>query len=261
MHKSLTTERRRARARRRGQLRRRRAVALVLFVTLIVIAVWAAYAIPTDTPARVPAAAALPTFTQSARPSQSLVVAHLEGAPVLMPVPQQATTAIAYQPVEQTNTVPFSPTGDLVSGGSISQRLADIFAGGGGVQYYVMSGSGADSSSSTSGLDIGAVPGSPVVSPVSGKVVTIKDYSILGRYNDVEVDIQLADDPSLVLMITHLADPRVHLGDDVQAGDTPLGAVRGFPSSLDQPLSQFTSDSGDHLQLVALRITPDLAGF
>ncbi len=260
MHNSLTTRRRRAKALRRGQLRRRRAVALVVLVTLIVLAVWAAYAIPAETPARIPASAALPTFGQSGPPARSIVVAQLEGVDVIMPVAANDSTAIAYHPVENSSTVPFSPTGDRVSGGSIGQRLADIFAGGGGLQYYLMSGSGADTSSSTSGLDIGAVPGSAVTSPVSGKVVAVKQYSILGRYGDVELDVQLADDPSLVLMITHLAKPRVQIGDVVQAGDTQLGTVRGFPVTLEQSLSQYTSDAGDHLQLVALRVKPDLAG-
>ena len=45
----------------------------------------------------------------------------------------------------------------------------------------------------------------------------------------------------------------------VQRGTTALGAVRGFPAALDQALSQYTSDTGDHVQLVVLRVTPELA--
>jgi len=46
----------------------------------------------------------------------------------------------------------------------------------------------------------------------------------------------------------------------VQRGTTTLGSVRGFPSALDQALSQYTSDNGDHVQLVMLRMTTGLAG-
>jgi len=123
-----------------------------------------------------------------------------------------------------------------------------------------MAGAGGESSPSTAGLDIGAVPGSPVISPVDGKVAAIKKYSILGRYNDVEIDIRLADDPSLLLLVTHIAKPKVQIGDVVQRGTTTLGSVRGFPSALDQALSQYTSDNGDHVQLVMLRMTTGLAG-
>jgi murein DD-endopeptidase MepM/ murein hydrolase activator NlpD len=247
MHTSPANQRRRGQARRRNRIRRRRVVALVVFVTLISVAVWVAYAIPGQTPARVPQGAAQPT-------------ARVEGVEVLLPVAQQATTAVAFHPVDNADAASFAPVGDRLGGGDLGQKLADIFAGGGGVQYYLMGGDGGDQSSSTAGLDVGAVPGSPVVSPVDGKVTAIKKYSILGRHNDVEIDIRLAGDPSLLLVVTHLAGPKVEIGEVVQRGTTQLGVVRGFPASLDQALSQYTSDNGDHVQLMTLHVAPDLTG-
>jgi len=260
MHRSPATRRRRDKVRRRDQIKRRRAVALAALVTLIVVAVWAAYAIPGQTPARIPEAAAQPTFGAGTPAAGELVVARVENVDILLPVAREVTTAVAYHPVENTDTVPFSPAGDRLGGGSLGEKLADIFATGGGVQYYLMDGNGSDRSSSTSGLDVGAVPGSPVVSPVSGKVVGIKKYSLLGRYDDVEIDIRLASDPSLLLVVTHIARPKVDIGQVVSRGETVLGAVRGFPAGLDQALSHYTSDAGDHVQLVMLRVTPELAG-
>jgi murein DD-endopeptidase MepM/ murein hydrolase activator NlpD len=260
MHTSLTHEQRRAKTLRRGHIRRRRAAALVVLATLIALAVWAAYAIPSETPAHVPAAAALPTVGQSTPSPEVLVLARLEGVEVLMPVAREVSTAVAYHAVDNAHTAPFSPAGDLVSGGSIGQRLGEIFAEGGGLQYYQMEGDGGDVSAPTAGVDVGAVPGSTVTSPVSGRVISVKNYSILGRYADVEVDVQLAEDPSLVLMVTHLAKIQVEIGDTISAGDTALGVVRGFPTPLDQALSRYTSDVGDHVQLIALRVTPDIAG-
>ena len=259
MHRSPASQRRRAKVRRRDQIRRRRAVALAVLVTLIVLAVWAAYAIPGETPARVPQSAAMPTADGS--PSGAgVVVAQVEGLDVVLPVAREVTTAVAYHPVDNAGTVPFAPAGDRVSGGSLGQQLADIFAGGGTVQYYLMPGAGGERSSSTAGLDVGAVPGSAVASPVDGKVTAIKVYSILGRYTDVEMDIQLAQDPSLLLVLTHLTRPKVQIGDVVARGETVLGAVRGFPTTLDQALSRYTSDTGDHVQMMVLRVTPELAG-
>ena len=78
---------------------------------------------------------------------------------------------------------------------------------------------------------------------------------------DYEVDIQLSEDPSLLLVVTHLRKPRAKIGDDVRAGQTVLGRLRGFPKVVQQDLRQYTADAGDHLQLVVLRITPNLAGF
>ena len=157
--------------------------------------------------------------------------------------------------------MPFSPLGERVNSPTLASKVADIFTGGGGPRYYLMSGDGSDGSSSTSGLDIGAVPGVFVYSPVDGRVTAVKPYELLGRYADCEVDIQLSDDPSLLLVVTHLKKPRVKIGDDVRAGQTVLGRLRGFPTVVQQDLRQYTADAGDHLQLVMLRITPNLAGF
>src|SRR5450756_612777 len=180
MHRSPASQRRRAKVRRRDQIRRRRAVTLAVLVTLIVLAVWAAYAIPGQTPARVPQSAAMPTVDGSPAGAGDVVVAQVEG------------------------------------------------------------------------LDVGAVPGSAVVSPADGKVTAIKKYRILGRYWDVEMHVQLAHDPSLLLVLTHLTRPKVEIGDVVARGDTLLGAVRGFPATLDQALSRYTSDTGDHVQMLSL---------
>jgi hypothetical protein len=247
--------------RRRNQILRRRVIALAVLVALIVLAVWAAYAIPGETPARVPQSAAMPAADTSPGDAGQDVVASVEGVELVLPVARDVTTAIAYHPVEYQDTVPFAPAGERLGGGGLGEALADAFAGGGGVQYYLMDGTGTQSSPATSGLDVGAVPGSPVVSPVDGKVTAIKQYRVLGRYPDVEIDIQLAGDPSLLLVVTHITDPQVVLGDVVARGESVLGAVRGFPGSLDQALSRYTSDTGDHVQLMTLRVTPDLAGY
>ncbi|HMK91361.1 MAG TPA: hypothetical protein VK576_00025 [Thermoleophilia bacterium] len=229
-------------------------------MTLISIAVWVAYAIPGQTPARVPQSAVEPTFGTTGRSGESIVVAQVEGVDLLLPVAQQSTTAVAFHPVDNADTVGFTPVGDRLGGGTIGQKLADIFAGGGGLQYYLMSGQGGEQSSSTAGLDIGAVPGSQVVCPVDGKITAIKKYQMLGRYPDVEIDVRLSSDPSLLLVITHVADPKVEIGDTVRQGVTALGAVRAMPAALDQSLSQYTSDNGDHVQLVVLRVQSELSG-
>lgn len=261
MHTSPGSQHRRRAARRRSQIVRRRVVALVVLVTLISLAVWVAYAIPGQTPARVPAGAALPAAGRAVDSDETLVVARIEGVDVLLPVAREATTAVAFHPVDERDAVAFTPVGKRVAGGGLGDKLAGIFAEGGGVQYYLMDGSGRAESSPTAGLDVGAVPGSPVVSPVDGKVIAVKEHSVLGRYRDVEIDIALAADPSLLLIVTHIAKPGVEMGEVVSRGATVLGAVRGFPPGLEQALSRLTSDNGDHVQMMVLRVTPELAGW
>ena len=99
-----------------------------------------------------------------------------------------------------------------------------------------------------------------MLSPADGQVAAVKTYSLLGRHADVEIDIRLAADPTLLLVITHVIGPKVHVGDQVAAG-TVLGRLRGFPADVEQSIRRFTNDAGDHVQLVVIRTAPDLAGF
>jgi hypothetical protein len=95
---------------------------------------------------------------------------------------------------------------------------------------------------------------------VDGKLIGVKEYKLFDRYKDVELQIQLARDPSLLLIVTHVMGVKVAVGDTIAGGETELGEVRGFPPSLEQSLSRYTSDAGDHVQLMVLRITSDLDG-
>ena len=128
------------------------------------------------------------------------------------------------------------------------------------MRYYTMAGFSGAVSATTAGLDVGAVPGAPVYAPVDGQVTAVTRYKLLGRYDDTKVDLRLADEPGIILTMTHIEDAQVVIGDSVVAGETVLGAVRGFPPQLDQPLRQFTTDGGDHVQLVAERVPVQLSG-
>ena len=258
--RGLTHDRRRARDARQKQIRRRRFGVLVLAVTLVLLAVWAATAMPTATPANVPETAVHPTFGATPAVDQ-IVVAYVGDVPVVLPVPGEATTAIAYHPAGTPDAVAFAPQGECVSGGGIGQRLADIFKSGGGVQYYLIEGEGGDASDATAGLSVGAAPGSSIVSPVDGVVEAVKEHELLGRHADIQVDIRLASDPTLMLVLTHIADVRVEPGEQVVAGETRIGEVRAFARELDQALRQFTSDNGDHVQLMVLRVASELGEY
>ena len=256
---SLTLDRRRARLRQRQQIRRRRVVALAAFVTLVSLAVWAAsVSVTNSTPANIPNTS--PLAANGAQGSSDRVaVASVRGVELLLPVQKQYTTAIAYHSVDNRNALALSPYGDRQSGGGIAASLADVFKSGGGVRYYLMGGDGA--SSATAGLDVGAAPGSYIYSPIDGHVAGVKTYSLLGRYTDQEVDIRFVSDPSLLLVVTHMKGVLIKIGDQVRAGETQLGYLRAFPARVKQDLKQFTSDAGDHVQIMVLHVPVSISGF
>jgi len=244
---------------RRGRVRRRRLAAVVVVATLVIVAVWIAYAWPSQAPALVPTPGTATPLAPSGGDPQRIVVAYLQGIAVLLPVPLSDATAVAFQPVDDRHAIAFAPVGRLGDPSGPGGALAAIFASG-GLRYYTMKGDSSASSAPTAGLDVGAVPGSTVYAPVDGQVTAVTDYLLLGRYPDTEVDLQLAGDPSVILQITHLAGAQVTIGDTVTAGQTVLGAVRGFPAQLDQPLRQFTTDDGDHVEMVAEPVPTQLSG-
>ena len=233
-------------------------MAVLVVVPLVTLAIWAAYAWPQTRPAQVPGPGAASPFGTPKGVDRRVVVARLDGVDVLLPVRLEATTAVAFHAVDASGSVAFAPVGDRADASGVSASLADIFNGGGGLRYYQLDGQG--SSAPTAGLDVGAVPGVFVYAPVDGKVVSVTDYKLLGRYPDTEIQIQLAGAPSVLLLISHIVNPAVKIGDVVTAGETALGSVRGFPPAVKQELSQVTTDAGDHVQLVALRVTPSLSG-
>ena len=260
MQRTPACQRQRAKTPRRDQIRRRRAVALAVVVTLIVLAVWAAYAIPGQAPARVPqnAAAAL----RRRHPSRRRRCHHRSRRRHRLP-PARGPRRDHRGGLSlrgQHRRHPVAAGGERPSGGRLGQQLADIFAGGGGPQYYLMDGDRRRASSSTAGLDIGAVPGSPVVSPVDGKVMAIKKYQHPRALRRRRVAYPARSRPVTAPRDHHLAQPQVDIGDVVARGETVLGDVRGFPTALDQALSRYTSDTGDHVQMMVLRVTPELAG-
>jgi murein DD-endopeptidase MepM/ murein hydrolase activator NlpD len=99
-----------------------------------------------------------------------------------------------------------------------------------------------------SAADVGAPPGSPVYAPLDGKVIEIKPYQLYGRYDDVEIHIQPEGRPDLDLVLIHVADPLVEVGDEVVAGKTRVASVRKLSDQMSLQLAEYTP-GGDHVHM------------
>jgi hypothetical protein len=245
---------------RRQQIMRRRFAAVLIVGIVVLLGILAALAIPSATPGQVPSQKGITSAAVGVPAKRDITVATVAGCDVLLPVRAASTTAIAFHPVDVPHGVSMKPQGEHISGG-LGSGLAGIFTGNGGVGYYLMDADGNDVSSATAGLDVGAPPGSTVLSPVDGRIAAVRSYQVQGSHEDSEIDIQLTD-PSVMLMVTHIVPAAdVNVGDRVAAGYTLLGRVRQFPRTIEQSISQYTNDSGDHVQLITVRVPTDLAGF
>jgi len=106
-----------------------------------------------------------------------------------------------------------------------------------------------DATDVNTSIDVGALAGATVKSPVDGTVVLVRDYRLYDEMDDVEIHIQPKGRPDLDCVLIHVADPRVKAGDTVEAGVTDLAVVRDIESSLtDVQLGFFTPEGvgGNH---------------
>ncbi|MBW3534801.1 MAG: hypothetical protein KY453_06210, partial [Gemmatimonadetes bacterium] len=95
----------------------------------------------------------------------------------------------------------------------------------------------------TTALDVAVPEGEPVVSPVTGTVLSVDRYMLYGRHEDHIIRIAPDARPDLAVKLVHLVGPEVAVGERVEAGRTPLAAgakLLPFSSQIDR----FTEERG-----------------
>ncbi|MBW3577933.1 MAG: M23 family metallopeptidase [Actinobacteria bacterium] len=76
----------------------------------------------------------------------------------------------------------------------------------------------------TSAADIVVRPGEPVRAVVTGTVIEARPYLLYGKYPDGRVAIRSAERPDLVVTMLHISGLQVHVGQQVNAGETIVAA-------------------------------------
>lgn len=177
-----------------------------------------------------------PDLGSGERPPE-LIIARAEGVEVHLPVDPERVTAAAFHPIDDPSGIA------LQSSGAMTIHQADR---GGRV------------GPETAGLDVGAPAGTTVYAPVDGVIASVSDYMVSGRIEGYEITITPSIAASgLVLRVTHLGDTdtgeRPSVGMPVRAGVTALGVVHDFSGVVNQELSRFTSDAGNHVDMELVR--------
>ena len=84
-----------------------------------------------------------------------------------------------------------------------------------------------DGGTGTEVLDVGAMPGTDVYSPVAGTVVSISDFVIDGKRYGSRIDVRPSSAPSLIVSLSHVEpDPSLTVGSPVLASSSKLGHRR-----------------------------------
>jgi hypothetical protein len=182
---------------------------------------------------------------------QPQVVASLGDLRIQLPVAQSAVTAIGYHRAGP-GALSLEPVGRQGNAGILT-RLWNRVVGEPRerLTWFQLAGSRGPG---TSGLNIGAAPGTDVYAPAAGTVIGITDHVISNRAYGARVDIRPQAAPSLVLSLTNLRpDPSLSVGSPVVASTSKLGVVLDLSHVERQALAEFTQDAGHN---VALEVRP-----
>ena len=172
-----------------------------------------------------------------------------------LPIAQSRVTAIGYHAPSMAGALAFSPVGQPANEGLLARVAHKLFGGGGGgLRYYLLGGTGGPE---TGVLNVGAPSGTDIYSPVDGTVVGISDYVVSGKPHGVQLDIQPAAAPALVVSLTNLrADPALRVGSTVKSTVSKVGNVIDMSHVETQALAHYTQDQGNH---VAVEVRPATA--
>ena len=181
-------------------------------------------------------------------PPDPHILATVGNLRVQSPVAEGGVTAIGFHGSEDGALV-VKPVGPQVNEGLVARLWRRITgASRSGLAWYQLSGGPLRT------LDVGAVAGTDVYSPVDGAVVGITPYVLAGKHMGARVDIQPSGNPSLVVSLTHLRpDPNLTVGSTLAASTSKVGTILDFAKVEHQALARVTADAGNH---VAIEIHP-----
>jgi hypothetical protein len=161
-----------------------------------------------------------------------------------MPILQTQQTAIGYHSASD-GALTLSPVGHQANEGLLQRVFHRVFGGRGGHPVWYRLDGGP-----MSAVDVGALPGTDVYSPVDGVVVGITPYVVAGHRFGSRIDVQPQSAPSLVVSLTQLrTDPSLSVGSNVISGATKLGTVVDLSKVERQALARYTNDAGNHVSI------------
>lgn len=175
-------------------------------------------------------------------PPSPQVVAVQGALRLQLPVAQDSMTALGYH-ASTDGALGLRPLGERVNQGLVSRIARKLFGGqSGGLRWYQLSGS------ATEVVQVGAVPGTDVYSPVDGTIVGLTENILNGRVHGYRIDVQPSSAPSLVVSLSSIKpDPALTVGSSVASGTSKIGTILDLSRVQRQSLARYTQDAGNHV--------------
>jgi hypothetical protein len=249
---AMTTPRSRHAARLRASRRRAQARArwFVIAVAVGVLAVitLAVTAFGNDRAGGSPLAATPASAPVTSAPPEPQVLATVGNLRIQSPVAQGGVTAVGFHGSED-GSLTLQPVGPQANEGLLA-RLWHKMTGSTrhGFAWYQLEGGALRT------LEVGAVAGTDVYSPVDATVVAIRDRVIAGRPMGSQIELRPSSAPSLVVTLLNVRpDPALTVGANVAAGSSKLGSVVDISSVERQALADYAPNRGNN---VAIEVFP-----
>jgi hypothetical protein len=230
--------------RRRAQARARR-FAVGAVIAVLAVAVLALTAFDSESSPAVSRPAPLPVTSAPPEPQALATVGNLR---VQSPVAQGGVTAVGFHG-SADGALELKPVGPQRNEGLLARLWRRITgASKTGLTWYQLSGGPLRT------LDVGAVAGTDVYSPVDGTVVATRDQVVSGKVVGAEIELRPTSAPSLVVSVQNVRpDPSLTVGANVAAGSSKLGTVTNISRHERQALARYAAEGGNN---VAIQVFP-----
>ena len=180
----------------------------------------------------------------TAAPPEPQVLATVGNLRVQSPVAQGGVTALGFHDSSE-GALELQPVGPQANEGLLA-RLWRRMTGSSrtGLPWRQLEGGALRT------LDVGAVAGTDVYSPVDGTVLAIRDRIVSGRKVGAEIELRPTTAPSLVVMVRNVSpDASLTVGASVVAGSSKLGRVVDVARFEQQALADYAIDRGNNVEI------------
>lgn len=219
-----------------------------------------------QSPGEAPAAATAATATRSEEPERdpTPLIATEEGTEIHLAIDPDSLTAVAFHQASGDYALHMTslvPDADMAAANEL-KAVPPVAEGaifddgvwqGCALRLWRSNRSGQPDSA----LDMGADPGTPVWSPVSGTVTEVRPYLLYDKYEDFEIHIRLDGREDVEGVLIHVQDVKVTAGDKVKGGVTQIGAVRQMSDKMNIQLGGYVANGGDHTHFQLNRYPPE----
>lgn len=186
-------------------------------------------------------------------------MAHVQGVRLVVPADPEATRLVGFHEANGGTTEILEPAAPLADN---HNRSAPVTSHGSASEApahtpeTVVLPSRGRGSHAASAVDVALPQGVEVLSPVTGRVVSVSEYMLYGRHPDTIIELEPAGRPDLRVVVLHVSDAKVAPGDHVVAGTTPLAGTATalpFSSQIDRFVAAADGGAKPHVHIEVKR--------